>query len=136
MTGLLKGFQQFWRENSDIWIEKYEYKEAAPHLILQAFLQRIINGGGTIIREYAAGRERMDLCVIFEKNKYPIELKIRYSKFVAQEGIEQLGNYMTTLGENTGWLVIFDRSNTKNWDEKIFWQTENLEGEIIHIVGC
>jgi len=136
ITGLLKGFQQFWRENSDIWIEKYEYKEAAPHLILQAFLQRIINGGGTIIREYASGRERMDLCIIYEDNKYPIELKIKYSKSVVQDGIEQLSNYMTTLGENTGWLVIFDRTNTKNWDEKIFWQTENIEGKTIHIVGC
>jgi hypothetical protein len=136
MTGLLKGFQQFWRENSDIWVEKYDYKEAAPHLILQAFLQRIINGGGSILREYAAGRERMDLCVLYEKNKYPIELKLMYSKSVVNEGIMQLRNYMTTVGENTGWLVIFDRSNTKNWDEKIYWKTENIEGKIIHIVGC
>jgi len=136
INGLLRGFQQFWRENSDIWIEKYAYKEAAPHLILQAFLQRIINGGGTILREYASGRERMDLCVIYQNNKYPIELKIKYSKSVVQDGIEQLSNYMTTLGENIGWLVIFDRSNTKSWDEKIFWETENVEGKIIHIVGC
>ena len=78
----------------------------------------------------------MDLCVVCENNKYPIELKIKYSKSVVQDGIEQLGNYMTTLGEKTGWLVIFDRTNTKNWDEKIFWQTENFEGKTIHIVGC
>ena len=136
MAGLLKGFQQFWRENSDIWVEKYEYKEAAPHLILQAFLQRVINGGGTILREYASGRERLDLCVIYEGNKYPIELKIKYSKSVMQEGILQLTNYMTTLGEATGWLVIFDRSNTLDWDEKIFWQTEHHERKTIHVVGC
>ncbi len=136
MTRLIKGFQQFWRENADIWVEKYEYKEAAPHLILQAFLQRVINGGGTILREYASGRERMDLCVIFGNNKYPIELKIRYSKSVVQEGIEQLANYMTTLGEATGWLVIFDRDTAKKWDEKIFWVTENYEGKTIHVVGC
>ena len=136
MTGLLKGFQQFWRENSDIWIEKYDYKEAAPHLILQAFLQRIINGGGTILREYASGRERMDLCVVYEGNKYPIELKIKYSNSVVKKGIEQIANYMTTLGETTGWLVIFDRSNTLDWDEKIFWQTEHHEGKTIHVVGC
>ena len=132
----LKGFQQFWRENSDIWIEKYEYKEAAPHLILQAFLQRIINGGGVILREYAAGRERMDLCVVYKNNKYPVELKVMYSKSVIQKGVEQLGNYMTTLGEHTGWLVIFDHSNTKNLDEKIYWKSENIEGKTIHIVGC
>ncbi len=136
MNGLLKGFQQFWRENSDIWIEKYDYKEAAPHLILQAFLQRIINGGGSILREYASGRERMDLCMIYEGNKYPIELKIKYANPVVQKGIEQLGNYMSTLGENTGWLIIFDRNNAKNWDEKITWQTEHHDGKVIHAVGC
>ena len=136
MSGLLKGFQQFWRENSDIWVEKYEYKEAAPHLILQAFLQRIINGGGTILREYASGRERMDLCVLYKKNKYPIELKILYSKSVISEGIKQLSSYMTTLGEKEGWLVIFDRSNTKKWDKKIYWKTENYEDKKLNIVGC
>jgi hypothetical protein len=135
MTGLLKGFQQFWRENSDIWVDKYDYKEAAPHLILQAFLQRVINGGGNILREYASGRERMDLCVVYEGNKYPIELKLKYSNSVVQKGIEQLANYMDTIGETTGWLVIFDRSDTKDWDEKIFWQTEHYEGKTIHVVG-
>ena len=57
MNGLLKAFQEFWRENSEIWMEKYEYKEAAPHLILQAFLQRVINGGGEILREYAPNHD-------------------------------------------------------------------------------
>ena len=78
----------------------------------------------------------MDLCVIYQNIKYPIELKIKYSKSVVQDGIAQLSNYMTTLGENTGWLAIFDRSNTKSWDEKIFWETENVEGKIIHVVEC
>ena len=52
MSRLLQDFQTFWRENSDIWQERFEYKEAAPHLILQAFLQRVVNGGGRIIREW------------------------------------------------------------------------------------
>ena len=136
VTGLLKGFQQLWRENTDIWIQIYNYKEVAPHVILQAFLQRIINGRGIILREYAAGRERIDLCVIYQNNKYPIELKIMYSKFVVQEGLVQLSNYMTTLGEKTGPLVIFDRSDKRNWKKKIFWKTEKSGGKVINIVGC
>jgi hypothetical protein len=136
MNGLLQGFQQFWRENSDVWVEKYDYKEAAPHLILQAFLQRIINGGGTILREYASGRERVDLCVIYEKNKYPIELKLMYNKSVYEKGKEQLSQYMSTLDEKEGWLIVFDRNENKTWDEKIFWKTEPYENKTIHIVGC
>jgi len=136
MNGLLKGFQQFWRENSNIWVEKYQFKEAAPHLILQAFLQRIINGGGSILREYAAGRERMDICVVYENYKYPIELKIKYSNAVINVGIEQLSNYLETLGESTGWLILFDRNPKTSWDEKISWETKTFENKIIHILGC
>jgi hypothetical protein len=36
--------------------------EVAPHLVLMAFLHRVVNGG-TIEREYAIGRGRMDLCL-------------------------------------------------------------------------
>ncbi|MEM7495600.1 MAG: AAA-like domain-containing protein [Myxococcota bacterium] len=60
---LMTEFQQFFRENSDSWLERFRYKEAGPHLILQAFLQRVVNGGGTIHREYALGRGRTDLVV-------------------------------------------------------------------------
>lgn len=136
MDGLLQGFQQFWRENSAVWAGKYEYKEAAPHLILQAFLQRVINGGGSILREYAAGRERMDLCVVYQNYKYPIELKIKYTNSVVEKGLLQLARYMDTVNEQTGWLVIFDRDETKSWDEKIFWTSESIDGKVIHVVGC
>ncbi|MEM7494969.1 MAG: ATP-binding protein [Myxococcota bacterium] len=60
---LMTEFQQFFRENSDSWLDQFQYKEAGPHLILQAFLQRVVNGGGTIHREYALGRGRTDLVV-------------------------------------------------------------------------
>jgi hypothetical protein len=63
MQKLLEAFTQFFREHSDAWLEKFDYKEAGPHLLLMAFLQRIINGGGKIHREYALGRKRMDLLV-------------------------------------------------------------------------
>jgi hypothetical protein len=136
INGLLKGFQEFWRENSEIWIEKYEYKEAAPHLILQAFLQRVINGGGQIVREYAAGTKRFDLCILFNKNKYAIELKINYGPKTLPDGLTQLAEYMNKVGEKQGWLVIFDRSPDKSWDERIYWKTEKILGKKIEVVGC
>lgn len=132
---LLKSFQQFWRENSDIWVERYQYKKAAPHLILQAFLQRVINGGGHIDREYATGTKRMDLCVHFGNNKYPIEIKLWYGEKTLAEGLKQLSNYMDTLGEEEGWLVIFDRSPDKNWDEKIYWNKQEYGNKLIHVLG-
>ena len=65
MPKLLAAFQQFFRENSEFWLERYEYREAGPHLLLQAFLQRIVNGGGRVDREYGLGRRRTDLLVIW-----------------------------------------------------------------------
>jgi len=136
MDGLLKRFQQFWRENSQIWIQQIYYTEAAPHLILQAFLQRVINGGGNILREYALGRMRMDICVIYENIKYPIEIKLYYGQKTKKEGLEQLAEYMDSLGESIGWLVIFDRRKNISWTKKITWTTETINNKTIHIVGC
>jgi hypothetical protein len=65
MGKLLQAFQEFFREHSEHWIERFDYKEAGPQLLLQAFLQRIVNAGGRIEREYGLGRMRTDLLVIW-----------------------------------------------------------------------
>ena len=57
---LLAAFQAFFREHSEHWVERFQYREAGPQLLLQAFLQRIVNSGGRIEREYGLGRMRTD----------------------------------------------------------------------------
>jgi hypothetical protein len=111
---LLKDFQQFWRENSDIWIEKMQYKEAAPHLVLQGFLQRVMNGGGHIIREMAAGTGRLDLGVLYEGRTYPIEIKLWTGEKYYQKGLEQIARYADVFGCKEGWLVILDQTQGKS----------------------
>jgi len=136
MTSLLKAFQQFWRENAEAWVARYEYKEAAPHLILQAFLQRVVNGGAHIDREVALGRGRADLCVEYGERKYPIELKLLKPK-AREEGLELIARYMERCGVKEGWLVIFDCDPEKPWGNKITWATKKVAGgKVIHIVGC
>jgi len=138
MTGLLKAFQAFWRENSEIWVEKYDYREAAPHLILQAFLQRVVNGGARIDREFALGRQRLDLCVTIGANRYPVELKVHDPRRSDPEpaGLDQLGAYMDTCAASEGWLVIFDRRPGIPWDERIGWKRVAHDGRTIHVVRC
>jgi len=133
---LLRDFQVFWRENSDIWQKKFDYQEAAPQLVMQAFLQRVLNGGGDIIREMAAGTGRADICVIYLNKKYPIEMKIRYNDKTHDEGINQILRYMDTLGCNMGWLVIFDRRDSSGWDEKLFCRREYIFGKTVTVYGC
>ena len=136
MSRLLRDFQAFWRENSEIWEERYEYKEAAPHLILMAFLQNILNGEGRVHREYATGRGRLDLCMECRGGRYPIELKIRHSARTVEEGRTQLSQYMDTMGCEEGWLVVFDRRKEVSWDEKVFWLDEEIGSKSLHITGC
>ena len=136
MNLMLQDFQQFWRENSGVWQERFQYKEAAPHLILQAFLQRVFNGGGDVSREMAAGKERLDLCIKYKGKQYPIEIKINRGKQSVEKGIEQTLRYMDTLGCSEGWLVVFDRNQEKSWDERIYQKTECINAKTIHVFGC
>jgi hypothetical protein len=99
MDYLMTDFQQFWRENSEIWLERFDYNEAAPHLIMQAFLQRIINGGGYIIRDMGAGTGRTDICVVYKNKKYPIELKLWRGEKSYQEGLTQIRRYIDKFGK-------------------------------------
>ena len=141
MDYLIKDFQNFWRENSEIWIKRYQaelyqYDEAAPHLVLQAFLQRVLNGNGKIHREMALGTKRADICVEYGACKYPIELKLLENLRSREHTIEQLSDYMDKCGSIEGWLIIFDRDTQKPWDEKIYFKEENINGKRICTAGC
>ncbi|MDR0544779.1 MAG: hypothetical protein LBG30_05485, partial [Odoribacteraceae bacterium] len=135
MDYLMSDFQQFWRENSEIWIERYEYKEAAAHLVLMAFLQRVVNGGGQIAREMASGTGRLDICLSYNNRKYPIELKIRRGAKYLEEGIAQTARYMDTCGCAESWLVLFDRRPDVAWEEKIYTRKEIINEKTVTIIG-
>ncbi len=120
MQKLMPAIQQFFRENGDIWESRNPYKEAAPHIILMAFLQRVINGGGRIYREYALGRKRVDLLIEFGEQRIVVELKLFRGKDTLTKGLEQTKKYMEISNATEGHLVIFDRLSKKLWDERIY----------------
>ena len=140
MDKLLKEFQKFWRRNADIWEQKSDYSEAFPHLLLMAFLQRILNGGGRIEREYAAGRGRMDLAIEFNNKWFIIEIKLIHDydtpQAVEEEGLEQIAGYRDKIDPKAqSYLVIFDRRSKSlqlSWKERIQWK---MAGSI-SILGC
>ena len=138
---LLAGFQEFFREHSEHWLQRFDYHEAGPQLLLQAFLQRIVNGGGRIEREYGLGRGRTDLLVLWRHpggvQKIVMELKIlrKTLERTRTEGLEQTWQYLDRVGEGAGHLVIFDRSN-RLWEEKIYRQEETWRGRQISVWGC
>jgi len=138
---LLKEFQSFWRENSEIWTTKYkgnfyQYDEAAPHLVIQAFLQRVLNGGGHISRGMALGTNRADICVEWENQKYPIELKLYQGTKTVKDATVQILKYMERVGSKEGWIVIFDRTPKKSWSKKLYVKEVKQAGKKITIFGC
>ncbi|OHY33033.1 polyketide biosynthesis operon protein CyrO, partial [Cylindrospermopsis raciborskii] len=107
---LLNSFLEFWRQHGEPLLKSAPYHEIAPHLVLMAFLHRVVNGGGTLEREYAIGSGRMDICLRYGKVVMGIELKVRREKLdPLTKGLTQLDKYLDGLGLDTGWLVIFDR---------------------------
>ena len=140
---LLLAFQAFFRKNADSWLQQFKYKEAGPQLLLQAFLQRIINGGGRIHREYALGRGRTDIFIEWpttpkgffgSMQHIVIETKIFYANIdeTISQGIEQTKEYMQKVDSSEGVLIVFDRSIEKSWDEKV-WHKQ-IDG--LFVMGC
>ena len=136
MPKLLKAFQHYFQEHSEAWIEQFDYKEAGPQLLLQAFLQRIVNGGGRITREYGLGRRRTDLYIEWpvdeqagyhgEVQRIVLELKIRYQSKQAtiEKGLAQTADYADKSAADEAHLLIFDRRPEVAWKEKI-WQQDH-----------
>ena len=134
MPALMSEFQKFWRENSESDREVYGYKEATPHLVLMAFLQRVVNGGGSIAREMALGSGRLDLCVEFKGHRYALELKMRRN-FSHDKSLAQFAGYLDHLGLDEGWMPIFDDDKARSWDERLYNRDEMVNGKTIHVVG-
>ncbi len=141
VSKLLAAFQAFFREHSEHWVERFDYKEAGPQLLLQAFLQRIVNAGGRIEREYGLGRQRTDLLMIWPYpggvQKAVIETKILYGSLerTISEGLAQTWAYMDRSGTQEGHLVIFDRTEDKPWEEKLFRRSGEYQETPITVWG-
>ncbi len=129
---LMQMFTQFWRENSEIWLPEIRgYVEAAPHLVFQAFLQRVGNGHGCINREFGFGTKRADLYLQWKspvgEQRIVFELKL-HSKHttltkVKEDGLVQTAEYADKCNATESHLIIFDRRENIPWDEKI-WNNE------------
>ncbi len=133
MAALLKAFQGFYRRHSEHWAEVVQYKEAGPQLLLQAFLQRVVNSGGRVEREYALGRGRTDLLVLWpgregvdptHGERHVIECKVvrpgRALEGTIRTALGQTEAYMDRCGAGSGHVVIFDRREGKTWKQRIF----------------
>ena len=125
---LMEEFQSFFRRNSEHWRTRFAYEEAWPQLLLQAYLQRIVNGGGRIEREYALGSGRVDLLIVWpladRVQEFVVECKVVREhdglESVMDEGVEQTARYVDRCAAEAGHLVVIDRRENRSWEEKVF----------------
>ena len=128
MTKLLSAFRTFFGEHAEHWMGRFDYREAGPQLLLQAYLQRVVNGGGRIEREYGLGRGRTDLLVLWPREagqpsdlweRFVVECKVLRDSdrkslgWTVEEGVKQTLGYMEQCGAEEGHLVVFDRRTGK-----------------------
>ena len=138
LARLMHRFQGFFRDHSEHWVGRFGYREAGPQLILQAFLQRLVNSGGRIEREFGVGRLRTDLLVVWPlpggiEARYVIECKVlrprRGLESTVAEGLRQTAEYMDVTGAQEGHLVVFDLRADRTWSQRIFHRQET-DGEV------
>ena len=143
MDRLLAAFQDFFRQNSEHWIQRAQYREAGPQLVLQAFLHRIVNATGRIEREYALGSRRVDLLVVWppetgRPGRFVVECKLVRSgrARTIERGLEQTAAYMDTSDADGGHLVVFDMREGRSWEDRIFREERSWRGWRITVWGA
>ncbi len=145
LAKLLAAFQDFFRQNSEHWIERARYKEAGPQLVLQAFLHRVVNGRGRIEREYALGSRRVDLLLIWPaedggERRFVVECKLvregRSRERTVEKGLEQTAAYMDISRADAGHLVVFDMREGRSWADRVYRERRVWKGIAITVWGA
>jgi len=120
---LLVEFQDFYSERSESWLDKFSFHESGKQLLLMAFLQRIVNGGGKTTREMAVGRGRTDLVIEYEGDTFVLELKIRHKNYNSTKAYTQLIRYLDIKKQPQGYLILFENKPATEipWEQRIKW---------------
>ena len=134
LEALFTEFQEFWRENGDLWEARADYIEVFPHLLLMGFFQRVLNGGAKLTREAAIGRERIDMLIEWKGFKHIIEIKLvspkRSRETTLKQGLKQTASYAQKVGlDSTQTLVLFDRTEAGRkipWDDRLLREQHDL----------
>lgn len=109
----LKRFLVHWQE---IYTEQEgKFIENQCRIIFLTYLKPILNGVGfSFIETALTDDRRMDLVVIYNNERFVLELKTWKGQRYNEQGVAQLLGYMDKVGEEKGYLLTFDfRKNPK-----------------------
>ena len=123
------------------------YKQAAPQLALQAWLQSIVNSGGRIEREYSLGSGRVDIFVRYYRTvdgrraeqRFVAEIKVVGEKSSVEttmkQGLEQVSRYAENCGPEETHLLLVNPRKDLPWDEKVYVRKERFGDREITVWG-
>ncbi|MDY4077277.1 MAG: AAA family ATPase [Clostridium sp.] len=115
---ILLRFQQFMKEQYSS--EDSKFIERQGRLIFLAFIKPIINGVGFDFKEVQISEEkRLDVVIVYNNNKYIIELKIWRGEKYHQRGLQQLADYLDINEQNKGYLLIFNFNKDKEYKKEV-----------------
>jgi len=114
---ILLRFQQFMKE-------QYSKKDAIflereGRLLFLAFIKPIINGVGFDFKEVQISEEkRLDIVIVYNNNKYIIELKVWRGEEYHKKGLKQLADYLDINNQDRGYLLIFNFNKNKEYKKE------------------
>jgi hypothetical protein len=141
VTRLLELFREFYLENGEAWAGRMAYREAGPLLLMQAFLQRVVNGRGRVEREYALGTRRTDLYLRWPHpsgvQKAVFELKIlrRDLTRTIADGLEQVTRYAERCEAAEAHLLIFTKNQKLPKRKRVFLKRMKHSGHTVTVWG-
>jgi hypothetical protein len=138
MKSLLAKFQVFFVKKSEALSGNHMYAEAAPYLLLTAFLGRMFNGKAIVINEYVSGEIFSDIIVMYGANKYLLRLVKKKHEKTKDQGFRRILAQMNKFNVCEGWILNYEVTPPKNQESgKISWRSISLsEGKTIHEVAC
>ena len=123
---VLLRFQQFMKEEYSSKDEKF--LETNGRMLFLSFITPIINGVGYAFKEVQISEEkRLDVVIIYNNNKYIIELKIWHGEKYHERGLKQLEDYLEINGQDKGYLLIFNFNKDKEYKKEVI----NTDGKEI-----
>jgi hypothetical protein len=120
VEAIISEFALWWAENAEAMLKGHVYHEVAAQVVFMAWLQRVVNGGGIIDREYGIGRGRIDLLIRWphpaaktprdwQREAFELKVWAHGKPDPLSQGLVQLERYLDGLNMTAGTLVIFDR---------------------------
>ena len=151
-----EGFTLFWQEHAEGLVKQEDYHEVAAQLVVMAYLQAAVNGGGHVEREYAAGTGRMDILIkwpvadesgtvdLYGKRfeRHLFELKVWYEDRAdpTPQALTQVGEYLQRVPCESASVLVFDRREAtlaRKWRQRLVVREERpvVEGLAVWVCG-